>query len=257
MIAFDAYDRGARLGPAYLVFSPAAVLFFALSVGSAEWWSKLGGILITCGAPVLAVQWGRAGGRKKQSALFQMWGGSPTTRLLRFATGGAAAGVSERHRLVSRATGISLPSQADEEADPVAADARYEAATAALRELTRSEDFPLVLKENIGYGFRRNLWGRKPYGIAVAALAALASAGLLVAVALGDDVVPWASAAVGLGFSVIALVVWTAMVTTEWVHEAAQAYATRLLESAVRVPPREPTGGNSGETAKAPVRRER
>ncbi|MGH3113813.1 MAG: hypothetical protein ACRDOP_10155 [Gaiellaceae bacterium] len=237
MIGFDAYDRGARLAPAYLVLSPLAVFVFSLAIGSPTWWSKLGGILIACGGPLLAAHWGRAGGRTKQPALFAAWGGSPTTRLLRYSTGGLRATVDERHAVVERATGVSLPSESDEHADPEAAEARYESASARLRELTRGDVFPLVLKENTSYGFRRNLWARKPYGIVVAALVSLASAVLLVVDAVGREVAPTGSALVPFVYGVLALVVRTMMVTPEWVRDAAEAYATRLLESAVRVPP--------------------
>jgi hypothetical protein len=236
----DAYDRGARLAPAYLVFSPAVVLVVALSLGTPAWWSKLGGVLVACGAPILVVQWGREGGRKRQSSLFERWGGSPSTSLLRFRTGGNAEVVAQRHDLVEVSTGIDLPSQSEESADPDRADAIYDAAVATLRELTRDEkQFPLLLKENIQYGFRRNLWGRKIYGIAVAGIVALVSTVLLIADAFGDNVVSWMSAALSAGFAVAALVLWTVMVTEEWVHRAAEYYAIRLLESAVRLPQHE------------------
>jgi hypothetical protein len=234
----DVYDRGARLAPAYLVFSPAVVLVVALSLGTPAWWSKLGGVLVSCGAPILAVQWGRSGGRKKEPRLFQMWGGAPTTTLLRFATGGTAAAVAQRHEAIERATGKKMPKADEEAADPAGADSLYETGVTELRELTRNETFPLVLKENIAYGFRRNLWGRKPYGIGVALLVLAASAGLLVAAALGHEVSAWESAAFAAAFAAVALVIWITTVTPAWVHEAGDAYATRLLESALRLPAR-------------------
>jgi hypothetical protein len=236
VLGMDAYDRGARIAPAYLVFSPLVVLVFALALGTPVWWSKLGGVLAACGAPVLVVQWGRSGGRKKEPKLFENWGGAPTTKLLRFAEGGSRAGVVQRHEAVERATGIVMPSPEEEAADPATADATYETGVTALRELTRDEEqFPLVLKENIGYGFRRNLWGRKGYGIAVAVLVLAASGGLLVAAAVGHEVYAWESAAVAAAYAALALVLWITTVTTEWVHEAADAYAKRLLESALRL----------------------
>jgi hypothetical protein len=99
------------------------------------------------------------------------------------------------------------------------------------------EEFPLVLKENIAYGFRRNLWGRKPYGIAVAALVLGVSATLLIVAALGHEVNAWEAAASAAAFAAAALIVWITTITPEWVHEGGEAYATRLLESAIRLPP--------------------
>ena len=237
MAGIDAYDRSARLAPAYLVFSPAVVFVVVLALGTSEWWSKLGGILVACGAPLFAVEWGRSGGRQKQTKLIEMWGGPPTTQLLRFRTGGSAAIVRHRHEVVERATGLKLPTATGEKQDPAAADDEYEIAVADLRERTRDEkEFPLVVKENTAYGFRRNLWGRKEYGTAVAILALTASAVLLIAAAVGHGFGSWAAAAVATGFAALALVVWQTTITPGWVREAAEAYATRLLESAVRLP---------------------
>ena len=237
MGGIDAYDRVSRLAPAYLVFLPAVVFVIALSLGTSAWWSKFGGVLVACGAPILALQWGRSGGRAKEPQLFRTWGGPPTTTLMRFRTGGSAATVAQRHEAVERATGTKMPTAAEEAANPPGADAIYETGVTRLREQTRDEkQFPLVLKENIAYGFRRNLWGRKLYGIAVAALVLLTSVGLLLAKALGQGVVPWESAAFEAAFAAVALLVWLTTITPEWVREAGETYATRLFESAIRLP---------------------
>ena len=238
MVGIDAYDRSARLAPAYLVFSPAAVLVIVLALGTSEWWSRLGGVLVACGAPILAAQWGRSGGRGRQSELFEAWGGRPSTQLLRFRTGGNTSIVQRRHKVVERATGLTLPTAEEEERDPGGADDRYEIAVADLRERMRDEkEFPLVQKENVAYGFRRNLWGRKPYGLAVAILALAASGALLISAVIGHEFQSWAAAAFAAGFAAMAILVWLTVVTPSWVLEAGEAYATRLLESAVRLPP--------------------
>lgn len=205
MITLDAYDRSARLATAYLVFPPAVVFVVALALGTAEWWSRIGGVLVACGAPMLAVQWGRSGGRRKQPDLFQLWEGSPTVRLLRFRTGGSPDAVSDRHAIVARATGRTLPTREEEFLDPAAADVRYDSAVAQLRELTRDEKkFPLVLKENIAYGFRRNLWGRKSYGVAVAVVTLVVCAGLGVDAAAGHRLLPWQAVLVPAAYAAAA-----------------------------------------------------
>jgi hypothetical protein len=206
MAGIDVYDRSARLAPAYLVFSPAVVSVVVLALGTSQLWSKLGGALVTCGAPLVAVQWGRSGGREKQPKLFEMWGGPLTTQLLRFRTGGSTSIVERRHELVERATGVTLPTAAEEEQDSAGADDRYEIVVADLRERMRDEkEFPLVVKENTTYGFRRNLWGRKAYGIAVAILALAASAALLLSAAVGHEFGSWPAAAFAAAFAALAL----------------------------------------------------
>lgn len=239
MFDLDAYDRGARLAPAYLVFSPAVVFVVALSLGTSAWWSKIGGVLVGCGAPALAVQWGRSGGRQKQPALWAKWGGPPTTKLLRFAEGGSAVAVAQRHEAIERAAGIKMPTSEQEAADRATADTAYETGVEALRALTDDgKQFPLVLKENIAYGFRRNLWGRKPYGVGTAIIVLAISAALLIVAAFGHALGSWPASAAAAVFAGVTLLIWLTMVNEEWVHEAADSYATRLMQTALRLPPK-------------------
>lgn len=59
-----------------------------------------------------------------------------------------------------------------EQADPTAADHSYAAAVAVLREATRDTNrYPLVFAENVSYGFRRNCWAIRPFGIVTSSLA--------------------------------------------------------------------------------------
>ena len=57
-----------------------------------------------------------------------------------------------------------MPAAQEESADPLKADDVYGGATKRLRELTRG-DKQLLLKENIAYGFHRNMLAMKPVGI--------------------------------------------------------------------------------------------
>lgn len=46
--------------------------------------------------------------------------------------------------------------------------------------------FPLVIEENINYGFRRTFWGMKPYGLTIAGLFTLAIWGLFLSEVVVD-----------------------------------------------------------------------
>jgi hypothetical protein len=71
---------------------------------------------------------------------------------------------------------LALPTAEEERADPEGADRAYESVTAWLRTQTRdTKTFSILFRENISYGFRRNLWGLKPLGVTIALLAASAS----------------------------------------------------------------------------------
>ena len=188
---------------------------------------------------MLALQFGRAAGRRKEPALFAEWGGSPAVTLLRHRSNANETALARRHQVVEAATGVELPDAAAEEADPARADEAYEAAVGVLRELTRDQkEFPLVFDELCHYGFRRNLWGRRAFGIVLSlAIAAAAGALLLVELFRETPFSPWTTA-VAFFFALITLALWLFMVTPEWVKEAGFAYAERLLASAERLPRR-------------------
>ncbi|MEN1374916.1 hypothetical protein AAIH49_33385, partial [Pseudomonas aeruginosa] len=74
--------------------------------------------------------------------------------------------------------GIDIPTAEEESANPDKADDIYIGATKRLRELTRTNK-QLLLKENIAYGFHRNMLAMKPVGILSSLLGILY--GLLIA----------------------------------------------------------------------------
>lgn len=232
----DVYTRRARLSPVYLLFLPIALPVVALSWGPASWWGRLVGLAFACGLPLLAAQFGRSAGKGKEPVLYAAWGGPPTTVMLRHRTSSNPIALARRHDLIGRATGIRLPSAAEEEAAPENADAAYETAVAALREHTRSVDeFPLVFEEVCNYGFRRNLWGHRTLGIVLAAAGTLIALG---AAALGIAGVTRVSVPMAPAVAIVdaaGAVLWARMVTENWVRQAADAYAERLLSSAERL----------------------
>lgn len=76
-------------------------------------------------------------------------------------------GVSKQryHTAITAKLGIAMPTAEEELAAPEQADDTYTGATKRLRELTRSNK-QLLLKENIAYGFHRNMLAMKPVGVA-------------------------------------------------------------------------------------------
>jgi hypothetical protein len=233
----DTYTRRARLYPVYLLFLPVALPIVALSWRPSSWWGRLVGLAVACGLPLLAAQFGRSAGKRKEPALYAAWGGPPTTVMLRHRTSGNPFALARRHDLIRRATGIRLPSAAEEEADPQNADAAYETAVAALRERTRNPDeFPLVFDEVCSYGFRRNLWGHRTLGITLAVGGALIALGAAVLGVIGVVRVSVPAALVVAIVDATGAILWARMVTEEWVRQTADAYAERLLSSAERLP---------------------
>src|SRR4051794_23876974 len=113
---FDAYNRRARLMPAALAAAPAIVL-----AGVGAWSPESTGstIAMVIGA-VGIVMCGmvRAAGRRIEPALWKSWGGPPTTRRLRFRDAESQAATQRLHGRIEQTLGRSMPSAAEEAADP-------------------------------------------------------------------------------------------------------------------------------------------
>src|SRR5690606_18964618 len=121
-----------------------------------------------------------------------------------------------------------------EKKNPKQADELYMSASNYLREHTRNTTrYPLIFKENIAYGFSRNIRAFKSLGIFIAASSL---AGSLAAIYLGlpdiermsvqDIVLAVPFAHLGLiAIHLAMLWVWTFLVTEKWVRIRAFAYA--------------------------------
>jgi hypothetical protein len=209
-----------------VIISPVAV--FAVSTAFLQPALAIFGTLVGVALLVLGAQLARDAGRRKEPTLWEQWGGSPTLRRLRFRDSEVGATASLHDRL-GRVLGRPLPTQAEEENDPVAADAAYERAISALRDRTRDKQrFPLVLGENADYGFRRNLYGLRTWGIAVAVL----TIGVAIAfMAFSDANWSHRSVVYGVpaGWAVLLLGVYALVVRPAWVRTPAEGYADRLM----------------------------
>lgn len=128
------------------------------------------------GAFVLA-QLARDAGKAIEGPLWASWGGPPTVRMLRHRDATIAPGsksLLHRH-LIELGIVDRLPSESEERQDPNRADELYRTCSDWLRrkalELQSKSPFDIVHSENISYGFRRNIFGIKPYGLAILFLA--------------------------------------------------------------------------------------
>lgn len=121
----------------------------------------------------------RAFGTRLEERLWREWGGAPATAYLRY----AHPELDQRqtaalHAKIARLDpSLHVPSKAEEEADPAAADQCYESMVRMLRARTWGpKNYPMLFDENVSYGFRRNLLGIRPIGI-VACLIGMGSGG--------------------------------------------------------------------------------
>jgi hypothetical protein len=163
----DPYERKARLWPGLLVVAPMVV---ALATRFGVKHPVLGAaasIVAACGGMYGLASIVRAKGKELEERLVIAWGGMPTTIALRHRDPFLDSVSKQRyHDLITRKLGIPMPTADEETAEPAKADDAYIGATKRLRELTRS-DRGLLFKENISYGFHRNMLAMKPTGIVV------------------------------------------------------------------------------------------
>lgn len=230
---FDAYSLRARMGPFALVLAP---LLLALWIWQPQLFGLIGGVssvVLTLAVSMVCGHMVREAGKRREPALWLMWDGPPATRFLRHRDRTIDDATKARwHALGGQLLGdVPLPNKRQETANPEKADQTYTAVVKALRSRTRDAKlFPLVFRENVLYGFLRNMLGLKPVGvaaslIAVVAVAVRARAEVETANQVSDAVIIGAVASVSL------LLIWSVWIRPNAVKVAAEAYAERLLET--------------------------
>ena len=241
LLSRDDYVWKARKVPVFLtalpMFLAAGAWFPALN-----WW-----VTLPAGAGCLLLglcgHLGRIRGKAGEEILFARWGGTPTTKLLRHGESPfAAQKLALLHTKLAELTGIEAPSPREERKRPDEADKIYEGYVSHLRNATRRrEEFPLVREELINYGFARNVWGLRPFGIGSSVLglgAALARLGWLWQSGAASG---YEAALVIAGFNLLLLGFWLFWAREAWVKQVAEVYAQRLLDAAATLPAKEDT----------------
>jgi len=212
---------------------PLAICLVTLNLFE-QLWTQVGttGFVWLCAAAI-AGQLGRDRGKLLEERLYASLGGKPTTIALRHKGSKNLVLLKHRHSRISELfPTIHMPTAEQEEADPMSADAAYEAAVSLIRNRTRDRKrFHHVFEENCNYGFRRNLWGLKPVAIVVCLVSILFICAQLV-FPQSTGAVSSPAVLYGLGvFFVLLLIFWIFMVNIRWLVVPANAYAERLLES--------------------------
>lgn len=235
----DTYERQARLYPALLALLPAIVLVLSLYPGRLSVSNTLVWVLVACGGLFLLAELARRYGKAGEKALWQKWGGSPSTQVLRHRDSTFDKVSKARlHAACAKLVGADFPDGQQELASPEHADDLYAAACNRLRESTRDRDkYPVLFKDLVSYGFRRNGHGLRVIGIAICL-------GVLAWVALRHGWSVWATRLqaapnaelffkgeelIVIANSVVMLLMWTFFFSEKSVREAAFTYARSLV----------------------------
>lgn len=228
----DAYDRRARLYPMLVVlFPPLFAIGSALPL-EVKLGPVAGSIVVTFALSALLTQLARDQGKRIEPNLYSEWNGRPSEHALSYGAQVTNRNTLKRVHTALRALDPDLGLPADAEAEAAApheSHLAYRSATDLMIAKTRDKSaFPLLLEENINYGFRRNLLGMKPIGITLSVIGLLIGATRTWWTFHTDDAVDL-YAIITMLFAVVLLAIWVLHIKSSWVKTAAEAYARQLV----------------------------
>ncbi len=229
---FDEYSLNARVRPSLLTLLPVIISVYVTFPLLYTLASGLISLVVICGFITALAHFSRHRGRVVENKLFALWGGKITTKMLRHRDTTLDQVTKNRYHqfFLNNIDGWSLPSIDNENEDPDQADRYYESAIKWLLENTRdTKRYNLLFKENISYGFRRNCYGIKCYGITLSilsiALVTWSISSFNKTITQPSMLFSYAS----IAFSLLLLVWWIFVVNPKWVKDLANSYSTRLL----------------------------
>ncbi len=228
----DGYTIKARLFPAVLSAAPFLAFIFIGSswatFGLPEALSIVSVLVILFAGSDLA----RRAGKRIEGELFSMTGGKPRNVLLSHNDSTFDSRTRERYRqFLAGKINLPAPTLEEESTEPSKASEFYDSGYAWLRENTRDrEKFSLLLSENISYGFRRNLFGLKKFGLICNALTVAATIWLHF-VSFEAVKVDASRLSLILFLSAIHLLYFLIFVTRKSVYDASNVYAIQLTRS--------------------------
>jgi hypothetical protein len=232
---FDIYTLKARFYPVVILFIPLVIIGIFYSFEFQSIIHLLSSLGLIGALTYLFSQLGRDRGKSKEVHLWQSWGGAPSVQLLRLKNNFINEHTKQRYhqKLKNLCPVATSPDLNMENSNPNAVDEVYKSWTKFLISQTRdTQRFNLLFKDNVSYGFRRNLWGLKIYAI------------LFIIVLIVGNYIFWVSHLKSwnvMNFSnvffyssgalLFFLFFWLFIVTKNWVRLAAFSYAERLCES--------------------------
>ncbi|MCG9703059.1 hypothetical protein L1D19_23625 [Vibrio natriegens] len=243
---FDEYSFNARVKPALFLVFPLFISLLVLFEPSRTWTGSTVTFLVAFGVINFAANQMSTKGNVLQERLFKKWGGAPTTVVLRHSDNTIDSVTKSRYMkklalLISNFTPMTVES---EQANPEKADELYTSASNYLREHTRdTTKYPLIFKENIAYGFSRNIRAFKSLGIFIAVSSLLVSLLVTYIGAAPLNIMSPMIVIQKISFPNLSLIaihlwiiwIWIFLVTENWVKVRALAYAKRLYSACEKI----------------------
>lgn len=233
MIEFNTYSLKARVYPSVIVLLPCFILAIVYVTNVELYYHYFTSFACLGIFSFVLAQIGRDNGKKKENGLFKHWGGKPTSMILRHSNDHLDVHTKKRFhtKLEQTIPDIKIPTHEEEMENLQAADVIYDSCTKFLISKTRNiSKYSLLFKENINYGFRRNLWGMKTWAIGIIAICILVHSFMITQKFTSIETVKTKDWML-LGVFILFALFWSIMVNREWVKTTAFAYAERLYET--------------------------
>jgi hypothetical protein len=230
----DKYSLNARIYPVVFLLLPLVIVGISYSIEFEKYIHILSSLGLTSVLLYFMSNVGRDAGYIKENTLWESWGGMPTAQLLSFQNDQIDKYTKRKYhsRLQTLApiNGINIDFETADFNDVVEV---YKSWTKYLISQTRdTKKFSLQFKENVSYGFRRNLWGLKPIGILFCLIIFFSN--FIIQYYLNQDLCFWKyplSFLVSEFLLVILLIIWISIIKSDWVKIPAFAFGLRLLEA--------------------------
>ncbi|MBK7913910.1 MAG: hypothetical protein IPJ80_10475 [Saprospiraceae bacterium] len=166
----DNYALKARIYPVLIFLAPLILYGCLYSIEFKTITYVVYSALFTGALTYLFSQLGRDQGKAREPSLWTDWGGAPSVQILRWSNSLLDSHTKQRYhqKLQSLCPVQNIPDPNYERTNPSESDEIYKAWGKYLISHTRDcKKYSLLLKENINYGFRRNLWGLRSFAIAL------------------------------------------------------------------------------------------
>ncbi len=233
MNKLDEYTLKARIYPSFLVLLPLLITSLYYITDFQKYYHYFTALFFVGIFTYVLSQFGRDNGKIKEPILNEYFGGKPTTQVLRHRDSTLDSYTKKRyHEILSqKIPNIIIPSLQEELNNPKDADEIYESCSKYLISKTRdTSKFNLLFKENISYGFRRNIWGMKNIAIFIIIIL------FLVHIYFATDSLTifnyFSPKEIALSlFFLLSIMVWFFLITKNWVKLVAFSYAERLFET--------------------------
>lgn len=238
---FDHYTINARFMPAFFSVLPFVLTMLAWCPSSK---SILGGsltVLISFGVMTFISTFISNLGNRRQKKLYSIWGGAPTTVILRHRDQVLDKYTKQRYHkwLDGKIDELNFPKEEDEIDNQTDADLKYQSAVNFLREFTRDKKkYPAVYRDNVAYGFARNLQSIRMMGLLVALMCVVVNLYLIWSVldlakaevdsVIFSDFFPGIGAGIS---SVLFAFAFLLVINNNFVKDRGFRYAKTLLES--------------------------